>query len=171
MKKDILLAVILIFVAVVSRLVVHEWNFTAIGAVALSVGLLVRNRYLALATPILALVISDYFIGFYDHMAFIYLAYAMMTVVGIFYSSHIKLTQVISATLVGSALFFLMSNFSVWFFSGMYPKTFDGLWQCYMMAVPFFRNELVSNSLLTPMIVFSIQFFKQFLLVRENNVS
>jgi hypothetical protein len=28
---------------------------------------------------------------------------------------------------------------------GIYPKTAAGLWQCYVAAIPFFRNEFIGN--------------------------
>jgi hypothetical protein len=49
---------------------------------------------------------------------------------------------------VGSALsFFLVSNFAVWVAGTMYPMSWAGLIECYVKAIPFFRNELISAPL------------------------
>lgn len=59
----------------------------------------------------------------------------------------------IGLTLLGSLLFFAFSNFLVWFKSmpsdGLYyyPRTWEGLMQCYSMALPFFRNQFIGDVL------------------------
>jgi len=52
-----------------------------------------------------------------------------------------------AASLVGSVSFFVVSNFAVWAVWNMYPKTLGGLGACYVAAVPFFRNAVVSDLL------------------------
>ncbi|HLG94272.1 MAG TPA: DUF6580 family putative transport protein, partial [candidate division Zixibacteria bacterium] len=46
---------------------------------------------------------------------------------------------------VGSALFYFVSNFGVWASGSMYPPTWAGLAQCYAAALPFLRNTLTSD--------------------------
>ncbi|MFC1630124.1 DUF6580 family putative transport protein [Patescibacteria group bacterium] len=38
-----------------------------------------------------------------------------------------------------------MTNFAVWIFTPWYQKTLSGIIQCYVMALPFFRNTLLGN--------------------------
>lgn len=47
----------------------------------------------------------------------------------------------------GATLFFILSNFAVWSFSGIYDLTWSGLSECYLMALPFYRNSLESTVL------------------------
>jgi hypothetical protein len=42
-------------------------------------------------------------------------------------------------------VFFIVSNFGVWVTSGMYAHTLDGLLECYVMALPFFRTSLMAD--------------------------
>ncbi len=51
----------------------------------------------------------------------------------------------ISCSLSGSILFFILTNFAVWTFSQWYPHNIQGLIECYMMAVPFFKNTLLGD--------------------------
>jgi hypothetical protein len=45
-------------------------------------------------------------------------------------------------------LFYVVTNFAVWITpNGLYPHTLDGLIQCYVMALPFFRNDMAGNVL------------------------
>src|SRR3569623_126313 len=45
-----------------------------------------------------------------------------------------------AAALASSVLFFVITNFGMWLFSGFYPRTLAGLEACYVAAVPFFQN-------------------------------
>jgi len=42
-------------------------------------------------------------------------------------------------------LFFVLTNFGVWALGALYPKTLTGLTECYVVAIPFFRNALLSD--------------------------
>jgi len=56
------------------------------------------------------------------------------------------------ASLIGSSIFFVVSNFGVWFMGhpgSIYPKTAEGLGLCYVAAIPFFRNALIGDVLYT----------------------
>lgn len=55
---------------------------------------------------------------------------------------------------IGANLFFyLWTNLGVWLLDtwGMYPKTFPGLLQCYYMALPFLKMQLLSTLLFVPL--------------------
>jgi hypothetical protein len=60
--------------------------------------------------------------------------------------------RVVGASLASAVTFFLVSNFSVWVFGTMYPKTFAGLIQCYTLAIPFFRGTFASDLIFTPVL-------------------
>ena len=57
--------------------------------------------------------------------------------------------RIFGASLATAISFFLVSNFAVWAAWTLYPKTLNGLMLCYAAAIPFFRNELVSDVLFT----------------------
>ncbi len=151
MKKNLLLALILIFVAVLSRLIPHGWNFTAMGAVAVASGLLFRNRVLPMIVVLLSLLISDTVIGFHNVMLAVYLGYVLMT--------FAKTKSVMAYSLIGSIIFFIVSNFGVWMEGQLYPATFSGLMLCYQMALPFFRNELISTMLIAPILFYGLNYY------------
>lgn len=154
MKKEIVFAVALALIAVISRLVSHEWNFTAMGAVAVIAGFLISSRPLALGTVLGSLLISDYFIQFHNTMIAVYLGYALMALIGIFMASN-KFSRIIVTSFIGSVTFFVVSNLGVWFEGQLYPQTFQGLVSCFEMAVPFFKNEMISTMILAPALYYS----------------
>jgi hypothetical protein len=52
-----------------------------------------------------------------------------------------------AAALLGPTSFFLISNYAVWAGGGMYPRTLGGLGACFVAALPFYRNDLISTAL------------------------
>lgn len=168
MKKEILFSAVLVLSAVVSRLISHEWNFTAMGAVAVVAGFLISHRWLALAVPLTALLISDVFLSFHNTMVSVYLGYALMTFVGIVMSTKPKLVPVVLSSLFGSFLFFVISNLGVWFEGQLYPRTLVGMTNCFEMALPFFKNEMMSTLILSPIILFAFKFSEPFFRTENN---
>ena len=65
----------------------------------------------------------------------------------------LSVPRAMTASLAASVSFFLASNFAVWAVWGMYPKTWAGLGACYVAAVPFFRNSIVSETLCTAVVI------------------
>lgn len=156
-----MIAFLLVCVAVLSRLVAHGWNFTAMGAVALTAGLIFSHRLLSLSVVMSALLISDAVIGFHNVMLAVYLGYVLMAVTGMYFLKSKTLKTIFTSSLIGSLLFFIASNLGVWLEGQLYPQTFYGLVNCFEMAIPFFRNEILSNLLLTPVLFYSFSFLKQ----------
>jgi hypothetical protein len=52
-----------------------------------------------------------------------------------------------AAIVLGPTSFFLVSNYAVWAGSEMYPRTLAGLGQCFIAALPFYRNDLASTAI------------------------
>jgi hypothetical protein len=52
---------------------------------------------------------------------------------------------VLGAALASSVSFFLLSNFTTWAATNMYPKTFQGVLMSYAAGVPFFRGTIESD--------------------------
>lgn len=135
----------LILFAALSRLLPHPPNFVPITALALFGGVYLDKK-LTFIAPIIAMLISDYFLGFHDGMVWIYACFIASGFIGLWLRHHRGVVQTIGATLAGSILFYIVTNFAVWYTSQtMYSPTFDGLIQCYVMAIPFFRNSLLGD--------------------------
>lgn len=160
-KNDIAIygiAVILIIVGISARIFPHPANFAPVGAIALFGGLYLPGR-LSILIPLLALAVSDVFIGLYHPvmMLSVYGGFALMGYLGIIAKSKKNLRNIIAATLIGSIVFFLITNAAVWAFGTMYPPSISGLWQSYAMALPFFRNSLLADFFFTGILVGSAE--------------
>jgi hypothetical protein len=136
----------LILIGAATRFFPHAPNFTAIGAMALFGGAYLPKKT-ALILPILAMAISDAFLGFYDlrMMAFVYGSFLICVFMGFFLKKNKKLYSILAASFLSAFLFFVLTNFAVFIFTPWYEKTLSGLMQCYIMALPFFKNNLLGD--------------------------
>ncbi len=140
---------VFIIFGVLMRLLPHPPNMAPITAIALFSGVYLNKRY-AVILPIVALLISDYFIGFYGWtMLFVYGGFVLAGVIGMWLKRHKRPVYILGASLVSSWLFFIISNMGVWLTTSMYSKNLSGLIQCYVMAIPFLRNTILGDLLFT----------------------
>ncbi|MFA6468655.1 MAG: DUF6580 family putative transport protein [Bacteroidota bacterium] len=143
-KKKLFLGTVLILGAAFSRLIPHPMNFAPITAIALFGGMYFDKRF-APVLPLAALIISDYFLGFYEGIAWVYSGFLIVSFLGMFASSKKSFAVIAGSTFAGSILFFLVTNFGVWQSGFLYPLTMNGLVECYIAALPFFRNALAGD--------------------------
>lgn len=143
---EFLIALIFILIGVFLRLLPHPPNFAPVAAIALFSGVYL-SRKISLTLPIIVMVISDVFLGFYEIrlMAVVYASFLICVLLGIWLKRHKGWQQILASSLFSALVFFLLTNFAVWAFTPWYPKTLFGLIQCYLMALPFFRNTILGN--------------------------
>ncbi len=152
------IAALLIIFGVALRFAPHPPNFAPIAAIALFGGLYL-NKKMAFALPIATMLVSDLFIGFYSWkmMTAVYLSFLAMVGIGLLVKRNKKLSTVLGGTLLGSLLFFLVTNGAVWGFGTMYPHSLSGLMSSYTMAIPFFKNTLMGNLFFVGVLVGSME--------------
>jgi hypothetical protein len=132
----------LILLAAFSRVIPHPANFTPITAIALF-GAAYLDKRSAFIIPIIAMLVSDYFIGFHSGIAWVYGSFLAIACIGLLLRKRRTVPMILGASVAGSVLFFLVTNFGVWITpAGLYPHTQAGLIACYAAAIPFFRNTL-----------------------------
>lgn len=138
--------VAIVVLSVVLRLLPTWPNFTPLAAMALFAGAYVRRKDVAIGLPVIAMLLSDLIIGFHQTMLAVYGSLVLVVVIGFVLRQGVGPVRLITASLCASVTFFLITNFAVWL-SGMvgYPMTLDGLIQCYMAGIPFFRNTLLGD--------------------------
>ena len=134
-----------ILLAAALRLVPHPPNFTPIAAMALFGGAYLGRRWLAFAAPLGALLLSDFVLGFYPELVFVYLSTAATVAIGWVLAKRRSVLSIGLAAIAGSVLFFAVTNFGVWLVMDYYPKTLAGLAACYDAAIPFFQNTLAGD--------------------------
>jgi len=138
-----MLALSLLLAGIIVRFVPHAPNFTPIAAIALFGGAYL-NRKSALVVPLALMALSDVFLGLHNVVAFTWGGILLTAILGFSLQKKLSALRVAGLSIISSLLFFLISNFGVWVM-GWYPRTAEGLIQCYAAAIPFLRNFTVST--------------------------
>ena len=163
MKKDTVVRVTifasLVAAGALSRVYFRELpNFAPIAAMALFSGYYFRSAKVAVLVPLLAMALSDLFIGGYEWqmMVVVYSALALPVAFRVLLrkylamergsasSAAIGLSGLLTCSLASSLFFFLVTNFAWWPWS-MYEQNWEGLILCYQQGLPFFRNTLAGD--------------------------
>ena len=140
-----------------SRIIPHPPNFTPILASAIMAPMLIKDRWFGIAIPIVAMFISDVIIGFYSYQFVIYSSILVIALVSPMRKNYVRLGIM---AVGGSVWFFITTNFAEWMIWDYYPKTIEGLITCYTLAIPFFKNTLISTCLFTGLLTFSIKYLE-----------
>lgn len=140
--------IILILSGVLLRLVPHIPNVAPIGAIALFAGTYVSLEY-GLITLFSTLILSDMFLGFHPTMTWVYGSYVLILGLRYMFRKNTTPRTLAVFSLLSSFLFFIITNFGVWISTMMYPKNLQGLIDCYVLAIPFFRNTIIGDLVYT----------------------
>ncbi len=136
----------LVVFLVASRVLPHPPNFTPVLAVAIFAPYFFRELTIATAMPLASMVFSDFILGMHSYMLWVYGAMAATVVISYYLRrTGAYLARIGSLALGSSLLFFIVTNFGVWLGSGFYAQTAQGLFSCYIAALPFFGNTLLST--------------------------
>ena len=160
MNKLIIPAIIIF--AALTRLMPHPPNFTPIIAMGLFGGAYLKDKRLALLLPLGAMLLADLFLGFHGTMIWVYGSLIVITSMGFLLKNGVTLKNGAIATLGGSLLFFLVTNFGVWASGSFYPKTVEGLMSCYAAGIPFFGNTLAGSVFYSSLMFFGYEQIKKY---------
>lgn len=155
--SDNTISVFGVIVVGISRLLPHPANFTPVEAMTIYSGARLQS-WKAFVYPMSMLFVTDFilsqihgFVWLYDGLPLVYGSILVNVVLGkVFLKKNNKLLLMLGVSLVASIQFFFISNFSVWAFSSLYPKTIKGLSTCYIAALPYFGGTLLGNLIYTP---------------------
>lgn len=146
------------------RVIPHPPNASPVAAMAMFGGAYFTDRKLAFIIPLFALAVSDLIIGLHDTLPFVYGAFAVTVMAGIWIRNRLSVMTVASTAVASSLLFFVVTNFGAWLFNqGLYPLTFEGLLQSYVAGIPFYSNTLIGD------LFFAALLFGGFQLLERNS--
>ncbi|MBI2034715.1 MAG: hypothetical protein HYT11_03220 [Candidatus Levybacteria bacterium] len=167
--RDIALPSIIVVIAVLMRLLPHLPNFTPIAAMALFGGCYLDKKY-AIAIPLLAMFVSDIFLGFHNTMIFVYGSFLLTGFLGMWLRRKKSVSSVAGAAILSSIGFFIITNFGVWAVTELYPKTLNGLIESYYFALPFFRNTVIGDLLYTGVFFGGYEAIKDIRILRYKDI-
>ncbi|MFA5051504.1 MAG: DUF6580 family putative transport protein [Patescibacteria group bacterium] len=130
--------------SVAMRFLPHSYNFVPVGALALFSGTYIRSKW-GVLMPVAAMAVTDVFIGWHNIVLFTWGSYAVIGMIGWWVRQKPNVLKIAAGTVSGSVIFYLLTNFAVWAWTPLYQKTWAGLIQSYVMAVPFYRNTFFGD--------------------------
>lgn len=182
MKKDrsiVVSFILLVLMASLYRILPgRPLGFAPQIAMALFAGSIVKDKKYAFLLPLFSMLVSDILYevlfqlkiatipGFYNGQVINYLLLAGLTVVG-FAIKKTNPVQILSGSVAGATIYYLLSNFTVWIGAGLdianqpYQKTMAGLLHCYAEAIPFYRGSLYAT------LIFSAILFGGYYLINK----
>lgn len=156
-----MLKVLIIFGAVILRLVPHMPNFAPITALGLFGGAYLGKRF-AIIIPLAAMIISDYLLlyispysinfskiqpvsaMFHTTTPYVWGSFLISGLIGIYLREYRNPKYILGACLAASLQFFVITNFGVWA-GGMYSRGLDGLLESYLMGLPFYQWTVLGD--------------------------
>ena len=178
-KQVVVSFILLVVVASIYRVMPRPFGFAPQWAMAIFAGAIIKDKKFSFLLPLLSMFVSDalYEIlyrtgagnipGFYSGQITNYILFAAMTVFG-FLITRISFKQIFAASIAAPTVFFLLSNFFVWFSNSpdagyARPKTFNGLLLCYNDGIPFYQWSIAAT------LIFSAVLFGSYYFVTKNS--
>lgn len=151
-----LLAILILLILVGSRIWIETPNFKPVAAICLWSALWFQRWTWAIMVPLLGMALSDLWLGAspMEIAVPVYLSLGLTVCLGRWAGTLIvdherklseRLTRLLTLSLASGLLFFVITNFSVWAWSGWYELTWSDLQQCFVQALPFYRWTVASD--------------------------
>lgn len=177
MIPALLLVLSVVVYRVTTGLLIHSgasWlsNFAPLAAIALCSAAYFPKKY-KFSVPLLTLFISDAIINFRYGASLLdpqilvrYVALGLVGCIGVLLQNRASLKTLLPASILGSTMFYLITNAFSWLSDPGYAKNFAGLIQSLTVGLPqysatpswmFFRNSLISDLLFTCLFVFCMK--------------
>jgi len=150
-KSNILIGSILVVFAAIMKVITFPHSINPIIAISLFSGVIIKDKKIAFAMPLLAMFTSDLILevfniapGFYG-MGQVgnYLSLLLVTVLG-FSMKKISPINVIGYSIGSSVLFFILSNTNCFLFDNFntYGTGIQGWANCLIAGIPFVKNGI-----------------------------
>jgi hypothetical protein len=149
--RDLLMFSLLLAFGVVGRWADHAWNFTPLAAVTAFGAVYFRNWLPAVLLPVAILAVSDLLLPSHDSWLVQASVHAMAVIpLGLGRAARSadgwrRAAFWAMCGVVPATAFFLATNLAVWAANSIYAPTAEGLLQCYVQALPFYRTMLAGD--------------------------
>lgn len=138
---------LIIGLATIIHLLPHPFGVSSVGATALYAGAYGQKRT-SWFIPFIPLSLGLFITGLFEPMVmvFVFAGYALSTLAGRWFLSRDRDLKLFGgAVITGAAIFYLVSNFSMWLV-GYYPMTAAGLVECYVAGLPYLGQAALADA-------------------------
>tara|TARA_Y100000590_G_scaffold80464_1_gene89367 strand:+ start:8320 stop:8835 length:516 start_codon:yes stop_codon:yes gene_type:complete len=164
MKEKIFLFVGFFLLLITSRVFSDIPNFTPTLSLIIFASYYFRNLTISSSIVLLSQIVSDIFIGFYSYIFFVYGSFLVIIYIAPIIMKKLTTMSVLVTSVISPSIFFIISNFGVWFAGSLYTKDLNGLIECYVAGLPFYDESLLST------ILFSYTIFIIYKLLITNRI-
>lgn len=152
--STLVIAVLLITLAALSRVFMYPYNYSSILAMAIFAGAIIKDKRLAFAMPLLAMFLADVLFEFFTKASGFwgwgqlvgYCILALITFIA-FSMKKINVLTVAGYSVGSSLLFFFLSNSAFFVFDNpvyhLYPENFNGYISSLVAGVPFLTKGIL----------------------------
>ena len=170
--STLIIAVLLIVIAAISRVILYPHNFSPIIGMAIFSGAVIKDKRLAFALPLLSMFLSDVLFevfniapGFWGWGQLVgYGILALITVIA-FSMKKINVLSVAGYSIGSSLLFFFLSNSAFFVFDNplyhTYTQDFNGYIATLVGGLPFLKTGIIAD------LVYSTVLFGTYFLVQR----
>lgn len=186
-KNRILIAILLIFIGVITRIILHNNLpsppsiyitingltqpmfmfdlFFVIAIISLLSGLILGGYY-SFIVPISTMIISDILIGNNWIILFTWSGFAIIGLIGYILKTKNKtnikhIPGFLGVGICGILLYDIWTNFGTWLGGWGYSYTWEGLALCYTKALPFMLWHLLSTTIAMVIVIVPIIYLKE----------
>ena len=152
-KYKIFIATLILLAS--SRFLPHPPNFTNLIALSFYVPLLFGRKYIPLV--FFSFVITDLFIGFHKTIFFTWVTVILIGYMSVNFKGIIN--NRVKGIIASLIAFYIISNFGVWL-SGVFTYNISGLLNCYIAAIPFFGNTILSTIIYSSIIEILLKYLR-----------
>ena len=156
MKLKLFTCIFLMFLILSLRIIPHAPNFIPIIVLFFYVPILLGINFLPIL--VFSYAITDVLLGFHETLIFVW---ASLIIIGLISKNFKSSTKTrLLGVLTSASLFYILSNFGVWL-TGAHGVEELGITNTYLLAMPFFKNTLMSNLIYSISIEFIYKIYKK----------
>jgi hypothetical protein len=142
---------VLITVCILLRFVPHPADLSPVFGTLLFSGCRLRGKQ-SVWFPLAIIVSSDFVLTpvvYHTHIGIsqllTWVAFSIVAMCGWLLREHVTFSRLAACSILAPTAFWIVANFGVWASGTMYARNLSGLVACYIAAVPFYKNALVST--------------------------
>ncbi|HEX2684224.1 MAG TPA: DUF6580 family putative transport protein [Ferruginibacter sp.] len=170
--STLVIAVLLIVLAAMSRVIMYPFNYSSILAMAIFSGAIIKDKRLAFAMPLVAMFLADVMFEFFTTAPGFWgwgqlVGYGILALITFiaFSMKKINVLTVAGYSVGSSLLFFFLSNSAFFVFDNpiyhLYPANFNGYIQSLIAGIPFLGKGVIVD------LVYSAVLFGTYYLVKN----
>ncbi len=143
--RNIIIFIVVFILLILSRLFTDIPNFTSTISIIIFLSYFIRNIAFSSVIVLSSQIFTDIFFGFYNSILFVYGSYILICLFSTLTLKSLNNRLIFIASIAGPTIFYIVSNFGVWLLDNIYTRDLNGLVDCYIAGIPFYKSSMIST--------------------------